>query len=229
MTSFDDLFGGPPAGAADAPGRVNLIGEHTDYHQGFVLPMVIPQRTSVEGRSRPEGRVRVWSREIGGAVAEYAAGAEQPGRGWLDYVQGVTAMLAAAGYQTGGADLLIRSDVPAGAGLSSSAALGVALLRLLRQLWSLDLDDVTLARVAQTVETQFVGVPVGIMDQMACSLGRDGEALLIDTRTLESRRHSGLFMCGEMLDAFGPIGGYNFLWAWATGRAAGIGAAERLR
>ncbi len=188
MTSFGELFGGPPGAAADAPGRVNLIGEHTDYHEGYVLPMVIPQRAWVEGRGRPDGRVRVWSREIGEPVAEYAAGSEQPGRGWLDYVQGVTAMLAAWGHQVGGADLLIRSDVPAGAGLSSSAALEVALLRLLRQLWSLDLDDVTLARIAQTVETQFVGAPVGIMDQMACSLGSDGEALLIDTRTLDYER-----------------------------------------
>ena len=188
MTAFGDLFGGAPGAAADAPGRVNLIGEHTDYHEGFVLPTVIPQRTWVEGRRRPDGRVRVWSREIGEVIADYAAGDEQPGHGWLDYVQGVTAMLAAAGHQTGGADLLIRSDVPLGAGLSSSAALEVALLRLLRQLWALELDDVALARIAQTVETQFVGAPVGIMDQMACSLGRDDEALLIDTRTLDYER-----------------------------------------
>ncbi len=187
MSSFGGLFGGAADGIADAPGRVNLIGEHTDYHQGFVLPMVIPQRTTVEGRRRPDGRVRAWSREIGGAMAEYAVGAEQPGRGWLDYVQGVTATLAARGA-TGGVDLLIRSDVPVGAGLSSSAALAVALLRLLRQLWSLDLDDVAIARIAQRAETEFVGAPVGIMDQMACSLGRDREALFVDTRTLDTER-----------------------------------------
>ena len=186
--TFEELFGGAAEATADAPGRVNLIGEHTDYHKGFVLPTVIPQRTTVEGRRRSDGRVRVWSGALSDDVAEYDIGGEESGRGWLDYVQGVTAMLARRGDDVGGLELLIRSDVPVGAGVSSSAALIVSLLRLLRQLWALDLDDVALARVAQAVETSFVGAPVGIMDQMACSLGVEGQALFLDTRTLEYER-----------------------------------------
>jgi galactokinase len=182
--SFGDLFTSAADGVADAPGRVNLIGEHTDYHEGFVLPTVIPQRTSIEGRRRPDALVRVWSRHVCEQITEYAVGAEQSGRGWLDYVQGVTAMLARRGHHVGGVDLLIRSDVPVGAGLSSSAALEVALLRLLRQLWALEVDDVAIARLAQAVETNFVGAPVGIMDPMACSLGAEREVLFLDTRSL---------------------------------------------
>jgi galactokinase len=118
----------------------------------------------------------------------YELGRETPGRGWLDYVQGVTVMLARTGAPVPGFDLRITSNVPLGAGLSSSAALEVSLLRGLRELMGLDLDDLALAKIAQTVETTFVGAPVGIMDQVASSLGRDGEALFLDTRTLEVER-----------------------------------------
>jgi galactokinase len=169
---------------AEAHGRVNLIGEHTDYHDGFVLPMIIPQLTRVELTLRQDQRVRVTSAKVTSVPAVYDAGGEQPGRGWLDYVQGVTAMLARAGHRVPGFDLHIESDIPVGAGLSSSAALTVSLLRGLRVLLEIGFDDVTLAKIARSAETDFVGAPVGIMDQMACSLGRDGEALFLDTRTL---------------------------------------------
>jgi galactokinase len=174
--------------SADAPGRVNLIGEHTDYHDGYVLPTVIPQRTRVHLQRRGDRRVRASSSTVGAAWEEYEAGCESPGRGWLDYVQGVTAMLARSGVAVPGFDVHIASTVPVGAGVSSSAALEVALLRALRTLLALDLDDLRLARIAQTVETEFVGAPVGIMDQMASSLGREGEALFIDTRSLAVER-----------------------------------------
>jgi galactokinase len=174
--------------SADAPGRVNLIGEHTDYHDGYVLPTVIPQRTRVELRPRADRRVRAASPALGERWEEYEAGAETPGRGWLDYVQGVTATLAARGVDVPGFDARISSDVPIGAGVSSSAALEVSLLRALRTLLSLDLDDVEIAQIAQAAETDFVGAPVGIMDQMASSLGRDREALFLDTRTLAVER-----------------------------------------
>ena len=169
---------------AEAHGRVNLIGEHTDYHDGFVLPTIIPQLTRVELTLRRDQRVRVTSPKVTSVPAMYDAGGEQPGRGWLDYVQGVTAMLARAGHRVPGFDLHIKSDIPVGAGLSSSAALTVSLLRGLRMLMEIGFDDVTLAKIARSAETDFVGAPVGIMDQMACSLGRDGEALFLDTRTL---------------------------------------------
>jgi galactokinase len=181
---FRDLFGRDAEQSAAAPGRVNLIGEHTDYHEGYVLPTVIPQRTVVHGARRGDGLARVWSSGISPDIVDYVIGAELRGRGWLDYVQGVTATLVAAGHPIGGLDLMIRSGVPPGAGVSSSAALAVAVLRLLRSLWALELDDVEIARAAQRSESTFVGAPVGIMDPMVCSLGVEREALFLDTRTL---------------------------------------------
>ena len=178
----------PDVVSADAPGRVNLIGEHTDYHEGYVLPTVIPQRTRVHLTRRPDRRVRASSSQIGGGWSEYELGREARGRGWLDYVQGVTVMLGRAGVEIPGFDVRIDSNVPLGAGVSSSAALEVSLMRALRELIGIVLDDVALARMAQTVETEFVGAPVGIMDQFASSLGRDGEALFLDTRTLDFHR-----------------------------------------
>jgi galactokinase len=174
--------------SASAPGRVNLMGEHTDYHHGYVLPTPIPQRTSVQLVRRTDGVVRASSAAIADRAEEYEVGHERRGRGWLDYVQGVTATLAGRGVAVPGFDLRIASMVPVGAGVSSSAALIVSLLRGLRALLRLDYDDTLLARIAQRVETDFVGAPVGIMDQMASSLGRDGEALFLDTRTLAFER-----------------------------------------
>jgi galactokinase len=178
----------PDAVSADAPGRVNLIGEHTDYHDGYVLPTVIPQRTRVRLQRRADRRVRARSAAIAGDWEMYDAGREARGRGWLDYVQGITAMLAQHGVSVPGFDVEIESTIPVGAGVSSSAALEVSLLRGLRDLLNLTLDDVSLAKIAQKAETDFVGAPVGIMDQMASSLGREGEALFLDTRSLAVER-----------------------------------------
>jgi galactokinase len=178
----------PDVVTADAPGRVNLIGEHTDYHDGFVLPTVIPQRTHAQITRRLDRLVRASSGALDGRWEEYEVGRERAGRGWLDYVQGVTATLARHGVSVPGFDVRIDSSIPLGAGVSSSAALEVSLLRALRLLLDLEWDDVTVARMAQLVETDFVGAPVGIMDPMASSLGRDGEALFLDTRSLAVER-----------------------------------------
>jgi galactokinase len=172
----------------DAPGRINLIGEHTDYHQGFVLPMVTPQRTRVVLRTRNDRTVQVTSREAGGDPQYFAIGAESATHTWIDYVQGITYALRGIAADLPGFDLQIESDVPVGSGLSSSAALVVAVLRALREACHLTFDNVQLARIAQRVETEFVGAPVGIMDQMACSLGQAGEALFLDTRSLVVER-----------------------------------------
>jgi len=109
--------------AADAPGRVNLIGEHTDYHQGFVLPTVIPLRTRATVRRRSDRRVSAASTALGGGVEEFELGCEARGRGWLDYIQGITVILAREGLTVPGFDVRIESAVPLGAGVSSSAAL----------------------------------------------------------------------------------------------------------
>jgi galactokinase len=173
---------------ASAPGRVNLIGEHTDYHQGFVVPTVLPQRTTAAVRRRDDRTVDACSDVMPQHAAKYVLGEEQRGRGWLDYVQGVTATLSARGVALSGFDLRLSSTVPVGAGVSSSAALEVSMLRALRDAFSLPLDDLAVARIAQAAETDFVGAPVGIMDQMAASLGVDGWALFIDTRSQQSER-----------------------------------------
>jgi galactokinase len=172
---------------AEAPGRVNLIGEHTDYQDGFVLPSAVPQHTEVVLQVRGDRMVHASSAELGAPV-EYELSREQPGKGWGDYLQGVTWALAQQGVRIGGFELRIRSDVPIGSGLSSSAALEVATLRALRAAFDIDLPDVALAQTAQRAEVEFVGVPVGIMDQMAASLAGEHEALFLDTRSLYFER-----------------------------------------
>ncbi|HEU4411861.1 MAG TPA: galactokinase [Polyangiaceae bacterium] len=185
---FAAAFGRPPELVASAPGRVNLIGEHTDYNDGFVLPVATPMRTRV-AVARAEGRrARVASGAIAGAPEAYELGAEARRGGWVDYLQGVTAALAAAGHRLGGFDALVESDVPLGAGLSSSAALEIALGRALRELFALPVDDVALAVAGRRAENELVGAPVGIMDQMASSLADERHALYLDTRSLAYER-----------------------------------------
>jgi galactokinase len=179
---FATIYGRPPDVTASAPGRVNLIGEHTDYNDGFVLPTAIPQRTTVALARRADDRVRVASDAVDGA-GEYVLGKEARRGDWLDYVQGCTAALAARA-RLGGFDAWIASDVPVGCGLSSSAALEIALLRALRAAFDAPLDDVALAQVAHRAEHDFVGARVGIMDQMAASLADGTTALFLDARTL---------------------------------------------
>jgi len=189
MDRFRALFGRPPSVTADAPGRVNLIGEHTDYNGGLVLPVAIPQRTAAALAPRTDDVVRAASANIGdGGIVEYRLGDERRTGGWLDYVRGVTRALRADGHVLRGFDLFVQSHVPVGSGLSSSAALEVAVLRALRVAFGLDLDDVRLARIGQRAETELVGARVGIMDQMAATLGGQREALLVDTRSLAYRR-----------------------------------------
>ncbi len=173
---------------ASAPGRVNLIGEHTDYNGGFVLPTAIPQRTSVELIRRADNTVEARSANAPNP-GTFTVGREQQRGDWLDYVQGVTWAVRQAGFDVAGFELSISSDVPLGAGLSSSAALEVALLRAIRQSFALhDLDDVNLALLGQKAENDFVGARCGIMDQMAASLADQTTALFLDTRSLEFRR-----------------------------------------
>ncbi|HYO51443.1 galactokinase, partial [Archangium sp.] len=188
--SFQELFGHPPEVVAHAPGRVNLIGEHTDYNGGFVLPMAIPQQTHVELRRRQDRRVRAFStnKSRSGEILQFELGHESSRKSWLDYVQGVTQVLRREGHALSGFDLRITSDVPLGSGLSSSASLDVSLLRGLREAFSLHLDDVRLALLGQRVEVDFVGAPVGVMDPMASSIAGLGSALFLDTRNMSFER-----------------------------------------
>ena len=184
---FRRTFGRDPDVTGRAPGRVNLIGEHTDYNGGYVLPTALPHETRVLLARRADRTVRAWSVDLGTAPAEYEIGSETRTRSWVDYVQGVTWALRERGAHLDGVDLLVTSSVPIGKGLSSSASLEIAVARALCALFHLSFDDVEIAMIAHRAETDFVGAPVGIMDQMVCSLGDVATALFLDawTRTFE--------------------------------------------
>jgi len=185
--AFTACYRRPPDVAVSAPGRVNLIGDHTDYNGGLVLPIALPQRTRALLARRADRRVQARSAQVPGDMS-YRLGDERRAACWLDYVQGVTAVLAADRQPIAGFDLFVASDVPVGSGLSSSAALEVALLRGLRALFRLEFDDTALALLAHRAETGLVGAPVGVMDPLVCSRGDEDSALLIDTRSLAIRR-----------------------------------------
>jgi len=183
---FRETFGAEPR-VFSAPGRVNLIGEHTDYNEGFVLPMALDRRTYVAVAPRPDGRIVCRSEGYAREVTFPIAVDLKPDTDWANHVRGIAATLARDGVELTGADMLIASDVPIGAGLSSSAALevaaGYALLQLVRQPFEL----VALARAAQRAEHEFAGTRCGLMDQLAACFGRAGHALAIDCRSLEYR------------------------------------------
>ncbi|MEU4584698.1 galactokinase [Kitasatospora aureofaciens] len=186
---FEAVHGARPSGVWAAPGRVNLIGEHTDYNDGFVLPIALPHTVKVTARRREDARVRLYSAQGDGTITELALDGLAPGvvTSWAAYPAGVFWALAEAGHAVGGADLFFDSDVPTGAGLSSSAALECATAAALNDLYGLGLSAPELALLAQRAENAFVGVPCGVMDQMASACCTDGTALFLDTRTLEQR------------------------------------------
>jgi galactokinase len=164
-----------------APGRVNLIGEHTDYNDGFVLPFALPHRTTVRASPRPD---RSWSVSSTRAAGRVEFDLSTKVGGWAAYVAAVVWALRDAGHDVPGADLEISSDVPLGAGLSSSAALESAVLGALTDLGGLDLPLAQRPALAQRAENEYVGVPCGIMDQSASLLCREGHALFLDCRSL---------------------------------------------
>ncbi|MER5729880.1 galactokinase [Streptomyces sp. NPDC002138] len=181
---FRRVFGAHPEGVWAAPGRVNLIGEHTDYNDGFALPIAIPQHTLVAAKRRRDGRLRLHSEQGEGPVIDLAVADLVPGAvtTWGAYPAGVVWALREAGYETGGADLHIDSTVPTGAGLSSSAALECAVAFAYDDLYGLGLTPAALALIAQRAENGFVGVPCGVMDQMASACCAEGQALHLDIR-----------------------------------------------
>lgn len=179
--SFAQCFGVSPEVTASAPGRVNLLGEHTDYNSGFVLPTAIPQRTYVQIARSQDGKCRVYAENLD-EYQEYET--QQSPLGFMAYIGGCISLLKKKYPTLGAADIYISSEVPIGCGLSSSAALEVAVLRAYRALFHLDLDDVTIAQIAQQAEIEYAHVRVGIMDQMASSLADTKHMLFIDTRDL---------------------------------------------
>jgi galactokinase len=184
---FAEAYGGEPT-VYRAPGRVNLIGEHTDYNDGYVLPTPIDRHVYVAAKPRPDDRFRVYAADFRQSK-EFTLGGTRhdPDRPWSNYVQGVVEVLRDEGHGLKGADMVVTGDVPLGAGLSSSAALLMATLRALQDMNGLELDPVAAAYLGRRAENTFVGVQCGVMDHFVACLGEHGRALFIDCRTNEHR------------------------------------------
>lgn len=183
--SYVEIYGSAPQVFCAAPGRVNLIGEHTDYNDGFVLPAAIDRYVVAAASPRDDDVIRVaaldFDQEVRFALSDIVHDAEH---GWSNYVRGVAAVLQEGGYRLSGMDLTITSNVPVAAGLSSSAALELAVAYLFEELGDLEIDGVERALLCQRAENEFVGMQCGIMDQYIVSLGQADHALLIDCRSL---------------------------------------------
>jgi len=185
---FSELFGGQPQLWSRAPGRVDLMGSHTDYNLGYVMTMTIDQDTWIAARARQDGRVCIRSLNAAGG-GDFALDSLEQSRGcnWTDYVRGTAWALQQAGYRLTGFDGLVHSTVPFGSGLSSSAALEMACAVMFQQTSDLKLDPVEMALIGQAGENQYVGMNCGILDQYSSALGQAGSALLLDCRSLTSQ------------------------------------------
>jgi galactokinase len=183
IAQFEHHFGEAPAFVVRAPGRVNLIGEHTDYNDGFVLPMAIDRAVWLALRPRYDRQTSIYSidyEETDSFQLDYL----EKGSGWLEYVKGVTWSLTEEGYPLLGFDATMGGDVPIGAGLSSSAALEMAVARAYSAICGWAWDPARMATVCQRAEQQWVGMNSGIMDQLISGVGKAGMAVLLDCRTL---------------------------------------------
>ncbi|MGD8997542.1 MAG: galactokinase family protein, partial [Anaerolineae bacterium] len=183
---FERRFEAPPALVVRAPGRVNLIGEHTDYNDGFVLPMAIDRAIWIALRSRRDGKVRVHSLDFDETASFALHSLQNTGAGWAEYLKGVAWALQEEGYSLAGWEGVLAGDVPRGAGLSSSAALELAAARAFAAVSDLPWDAAKMAKLCQRAENEWVGMKCGIMDQMIAAAGQAGHALLIDCRSLET-------------------------------------------
>jgi len=187
QSRFQEAFGRTATVLARAPGRVNLIGEHTDYNEGFVLPAAITRETRMLVAPRDDGRVQLSALDLGRQTTfDLADGTVTPSREerWSNYVRGVAAGLLKAGYRLRGMDVLMQGDVPIGAGLSSSAAVEMAAVQAFSAVSDLTVPPEQAARIGQQAEHAFVGTNCGLMDQLASALGQPDHVLLIDCRDL---------------------------------------------
>ena len=187
IQAFRDHWGQAPSLLARAPGRVNLIGEHTDYNLGFVLPLAIDQAIYIAFRPCTDGRVRLYSLDFTDQMEFSLQDFSKGDPGWAEYVKGCAWAMIQKGFSPGGLDGVMAGDVPVGAGLSSSAAVEMAVISALAASGGVEIDPVTMARLGQTAENQWIGLNCGIMDQMISAGGSEGHGLLIDCRSLESK------------------------------------------
>jgi galactokinase len=211
---FRDRFGGPSR-LFRAPGRVNLIGEHTDYNDGYVMPAAIDFACRVAIGPREDHKLSIYSENMKESFeADLSASDLLASAGWSDYPIGAAVMLERAGYFLHGANLYIRSDVPMGAGLSSSAAIEVSTGFGLLQVSGQEMDPAQLALICQRAENEFVGARCGIMDQFTACHGRAGQAIMLDCRSLEYRALTipetiDLVVCNTMVKHQIAVGEYN--------------------
>ncbi len=184
---FEKRFGRPPLNWVRAPGRVDLMGSHTDYNLGFVMTMTIDRDTWIAARPREDHHVAIYSCNVpGGALFSLNDIQHDEVVPWTNYVRGVAAMLQASGYKLNGFDALVHSTIPFGSGLSSSAALEMATALLFKTLGDLALSPLDMALIGQRAENEFVGVSTGILDQYSSVMGQPGCAILLDCRYLTS-------------------------------------------
>lgn len=185
---FERIYGQAPLFVVRAPGRVNLIGEHTDYNDGFVLPMAIDRAIWIALLGRADRQVIIHSLDYGNRATFNLDALSHQGEGWIEYAKGVAAMLAASGRKLVGWQGVMTGDVPVGAGLSSSAAVELATARAFAALSEWPWDPPAMAQIGQRAENEWVGVSCGIMDQMIAAMGQAGNALLIDCRSLAAEQ-----------------------------------------
>lgn len=188
--SFEQVLGYKATHIIQAPGRVNLIGEHTDYNDGFVLPCAIDYQAVVAASMRDDQLVRVVCVDYGNAIDEFDLTKEitfQEGKMWANYIRGVVKCLLQIGYPIKGVDISVSGNVPQGAGLSSSAALEVVIGQTFKELFKLELSQSDIALIGQQAENEFVGCNCGVMDQMISAEGREYHAMLLDCRSLETK------------------------------------------
>lgn len=184
--SYHELHGVAPEGVWFAPGRVNLIGEHTDYNDGFVLPFALHKKAVVAASRRHDNQLVTYSQQLQQSVA-VSLDALTPGTGgWSAYLAGVAWALQEAGHQVGGVNLVLTSDVPLGAGLSSSAAIECAVVAAFVDLYDLDISLMDRAKIARRAENAYVGAPTGLLDQAASTLCQEDAGLFLDCRFLEA-------------------------------------------
>ena len=185
-SSFETHYGEAPALIAHAPGRVNIIGEHTDYNEGFVFPAAINFGTWVAATKRADNDIVVTAMDYENQQNQFSLSDinYDEEQGWANYVRGVVKVLKEAIPDFGGANLLVTGNVPQGAGLSSSASFEVAILKALSALYELPLDGVQAALLGQKAENTFVGCSCGIMDQLISAMGNEGMAMLLDCQSL---------------------------------------------
>jgi galactokinase len=187
VAKFTARFHEPPRWVVRAPGRVNLIGEHTDYNDGFVLPLAIDRAVWLALRPRTDRRVAVYSVDYDQQGEFSLDGLQHEKAGWIEYLKGTAWSLQDAGFRLTGWEGVLQGDVPLGAGLSSSAALEMATARALAAAGNLDWNPAKMAKLGQRAENKWVGVNCGIMDQLISAAGHAGHALLIDCRSLDTR------------------------------------------